>query len=107
MHTTRSACRAGSLSRSAEETASTDSMSRARQVLMMRAAISPRLAIRILRMAMTLSVLARPHQHFAEFHQRLVSRQDFRDDTLDASPHRIHELHDFDDGNDAVRLHPR
>src|SRR6202142_4054515 len=49
-------------------------------------------------------VRARPHQDFAELHQRLISRQDLRDHTLDTGPYRIHELHDFDDPDDTVLI---
>ncbi len=63
-------------SRSASEAASTVSMPSRRQVRMMRAAISPRLAIRMRRMAHASARLADAHQRLAVFDERAVLRQD-------------------------------
>ena len=75
MQTVRSASRAGSESRSASEAASTVSIPRLRQVRMIRTAISPRLAMRMRRMA-TVSLRAYAQQRLAVFDQRAVRRED-------------------------------
>src|SRR5690348_12824195 len=107
MQTTRSASFAGTLSRSAAEVASTVSIPSLRQVRMMRAAISPRLAIRIRRIAIAQPSLADAQQGLAVLDEGSVSGKDLGDLTANAGPYRVHQLHDFDDGDDRVLLDRR
>src|ERR1700733_3381555 len=104
MHTVRSASAAGTLSRSASETASTVSMCNARQVRMMRAAISPRLAIRMRRIAKGSIRLDDAQEDFAVLHERPVGGQNFRNRTASLGTYRIHELHDLNDAHDRILL---
>src|SRR4051794_21986449 len=99
MHTVRSASFAGTLSRSAAEAASTVSMLSFLHVRMIRTAISPRFAMSTRRNAKGLACLAHAQECFAVFGERAIGDKDFRHRAADAGAHRVHELHDLDDGD--------
>src|SRR4051812_40970908 len=107
MQIVRSASFAGMLSRSAVEAARTVSMLSLRQVRMMRTAISPRLAIRMRRSANWLTCFAHAQECFAVLGERAVGDQYFAHRAANAGTHRIHQLHDFDDGHDCSLFHLR
>ncbi len=105
MHNVRSASRAGSESRSASDAASTVSMPSARQVRMIRTAISPRFAMRMRRM-LTARPSLRTRSSVSPYSTSAPSRaQDLAHRAAHACTHGVHELHHFDDADDGVVFH--
>src|SRR5580658_362839 len=107
MQSVRSASLAGKASRSASEATSTVSIPSRRQVLMIRTAISPRLAISTRRICTGLTRPDDAQQWLAVLNQSAVPRQDFADAAAGAGPNGVHELHHFDDADDGRLLYLR
>jgi hypothetical protein len=93
------------LSRSAADTDSTVCSPSLRQVRMMRTAISPRLAMKTLRMARARRGDA--DQRLTELHEGAVAREDLAHAAPQASAHGVHQLHHLDDADHGVGLDRR
>src|SRR5215831_4782621 len=102
MHNLRSAIRAGKESKSISEAARTVSIPSALQVRITRAAISPRLAIRMRRIGTGLSLGTHPEQDVAILDECSVLAQNLHDLALHACGYGVHQLHDLDDPDHGV-----
>src|ERR1700732_2077015 len=101
MHTTRSASRAPSVSRSAAEAASTVSMPKARHALITRTAISPRFATRT---RASMSGRIDHEERIIIFDHLAVLGADPHDAAVDPGLHGGEELHDLDETDRRVRF---
>src|SRR6478752_5037514 len=106
MHTARVASRAASVSRSAYDTAATDSMPSCSHARTMRTAISPRLAMnrRSITGIRTAALVGRNYDHhLIEFDHAFILGQDPGHDAADSGLDRVEQLHDFDETHGILR----